>query len=145
MLLQVFFAVAAKKSLITILKKIYMFFVACDEIMNNSIIGNKGKKILLWTLFDIDDEEEEEEVKEVEEFRVCDCFIDWLLFYRHKFKDDLYDEWTMVDFFIEIPSDNITSDVYAMFGPVTILCCQKGLYHFLYMSKIDHDYFFKKM
>ena len=84
MSLQVFFAVAAKKSLITILKKIYMFFVACDEIMNNSIIGNKGKKFLLWTLFDTDDEEEEEEeVKEVEEFCVCDCFIDWLLSYRH--------------------------------------------------------------
>ena len=27
--------------------------------MNNSIIGHKGKKILLWTLFGIDDEEEE--------------------------------------------------------------------------------------
>lgn len=50
----------------------------------------------------------------------------------------------MVDFFTEIPSDNITSDVYAMFGPVTILWCQKALYHFSYMSKIDHDYFLKK-
>ena len=76
--------------------------------LNNSIIGRKDKKFLLWTLYDINEEEEEEEKLKVEEFRVCDCFLDWTLSYRQRFNDDLYDEWRLVDFFTEIPSDHIT-------------------------------------
>ena len=38
--------------------------------MNTTIIGRKDKKILLWTLYDINEEEEEEKLK-VEEFRIC--------------------------------------------------------------------------
>ena len=94
-----FFAVAAKESLITILKKIYMFFLVVNA-MNYSITGRKDKKFLLWTLYDINEEEEEEKLK-VEEFRVCDCFLDWTLSYRHRFNDDLYDEWRLVDFLLK--------------------------------------------
>ena len=58
--------------------------------------------------------------------------------------DLTYGEWRIVDFFTEIPSDHITSDIYGMFGTTTILCCQKALYYFSYMDDIDHDYFLKK-
>ena len=119
-----------------------MFFLVVNA-MNYSITGHKDKKFLLWTLYDINEEEEEEKLK-VEEFRVCDCFLDWTLSYRHRFNDDLYDEWRLVDFFTEIPSDHISSDIYAMFGTTAILCCQKPLYYFSYMDDIDHDYFLKK-
>ena len=108
--------------------------------MNYSITGCQDKKNFLWTLYDTD----EEENFKVEEFLVCDCFLDWTLSFRHRFNDDLYAERTMTDFFGEIPSDHITTDIYAMFGTITVVCCQKALYHFCYMDEIDEDYFLKE-
>ena len=68
--------------------------------------------------------------------------MNWILSYRHRFNDDLFDEWTVADFVTEILPDRISSDIYAMFGTVTILCCQKA--HFSYMNEFDHQYFLKK-
>ena len=108
--------------------------------MNYNIIGRNNKKYFLWTLYNEDDEEN----FKFEEFRVCDCFLDWTLCFRYNFKDDLHSEQAMTDFFVEIPSDHITTDIYAFFGTITILCCQKALYHFSYMDDIDEDYFLKE-
>ena len=106
--------------------------------MNYSIEGYKSKKYLLWTLYDTDEEED----FEVREFRVCDCFFDWTIYFRHKNIDNLFAKWTMTDFFVEIPTkESITSDIYAYFGNITIVCCQKALYHSQYASDVKEDDF----
>ena len=48
-----------------------------NEFMNKSV----DKKYLLWTVFDEDEDEDSGlNTFEIHEFRVCDCYLDWILY-----------------------------------------------------------------
>ena len=45
----------------------------------------------------------------------------------------------MTDFFVGIPTDVVNSDIFSLFGKITILCCRNALYHFFYKEDLQHD------
>ena len=107
-----------------------------NEFMNKSV----DKKYLLWTAFDEDEDEDSGlNTFEIHEFRVCDCYLDWILYFQNKNKNTVFSEEFTTSFFDEIPSNNIACDVFSIFGKVTIVCCRRALYHFFYKEDVQHE------
>ena len=80
-----------------------------NEFMNKSV----DKKYLLWTVFDEDENEDSGlNTFEIHEFRVCDCYLDRILYFQNKNKKTVFSEEFTTSFFDEIPSNNIASDVF---------------------------------
>ena len=80
-----------------------------NEFMNKSV----DKKYLLWTVFDEDEDEDSGlNTFEIHEFRVCDCYLDWILYFQNKNKNTVFSEEFTTSFFDEIPSNNIACDVF---------------------------------
>ena len=108
-------------------------------IMSYSIHGYKNKKHFLWTAYNEEDENFNIERFKICEFRVCDCFLDWTIHFRNINKDVVFSEEVMTDFFVGIPTDVVNSDIFSLFGKITILCCRNALYHFFYKEDLQHD------
>ena len=107
-----------------------------NEFMNKSV----DKKYLLWTVFDEDEDEDSGlNTFEIHEFRVCDCYLDWILYFQNKNKNTVFSEEFTTSFFDEIPSNNIACDVFSIFGKVTIVCCRRALYHFFCKEDVQHE------
>ena len=107
-----------------------------NEFMNKSV----DKKYLLWTVFDEDEDEDSGlNTFEIHEFRVCDCYLDWILYFQNKNKNTVFSEEFTTSFFDEIPSNKIACDVFSIFGKVTIVCCRRALYHFFYKEDVQHE------
>ena len=107
-----------------------------NEFMNKSV----DKKYLLWTAFDEDEDEDSGlNTFEIHEFRVCDCYLDWILYFQNKNKNTVFSEEFTTSFFDEIPSNNIACDVFSIFGKVTIVCCRRALYHFFCKEDVQHE------
>ena len=61
------------------------------------------------------------------EFRVCNCFLDWGVYFnqvnsgRHSlnFIKDYFDNVLLAQV------NNISSDVFIMFGSVSVVCCKR--------------------
>ena len=107
-----------------------------NEFMNKSV----DKKYLLWTAFDEDEDEDSGlNTFEIHEFRVCDCYLDWILYFQNKNKNTVFSEEFPTSFFDEIPSNNIACDVFSIFGKVTIVCCRRALYHFFCKEDVQHE------
>ena len=104
-----------------------------NEFKNKSV----DKKYLLWTVFDEDEDEDSGlNTFEIHEFRVCDCYLDWILYFQNKNKNTVFSEEFTTSFFDEILSNNIACDVFSIFGKVTIVCCRRALYHFFYKDDV---------
>ena len=73
------------------------------------LLDSKEKKHLLWCVYD-DDDDENFHISSFKicEFRVCDCFFDWTIYYQNKNKDGIFSEEDMTDFFVGIPTDVVT-------------------------------------
>ena len=69
---------------------------------------------------DIDIDEDEKFI--IHEVRVCNCFLDWGVYFDNVLLSQV---------------NNISSDVFIMFGSVSIVCCKRGLYHLLYKDDVD--------
>ena len=107
-----------------------------NEFMNKLV----DKKYLLWTVFDEDEDEDSGlNTFEIHEFRVCDCYLDWILYFQNKNKNTVFSEEFTTSFFDEIPSNNIACDVFSIFGKVTIVCCRRALYHFFCKEDVQHE------
>ena len=86
---------------------------------------------------DIDIDEDEKFI--IHEVSVCNCFLDWGVYFkqvnsgRHSlnFIKDYFDNVLLAQV------NNISSDVFIMFGSVSIVCCKRGLYHLLYKDDVD--------
>ena len=92
------------------------------EFMKKTI---KRKKYLFW--YDSD------EKTEIEEFRVCDCFLDLVL----NFKNELNIVGEFCDnlkelFFDQIRISDIDDDIFLLFGKISIVCCRSALFQFDY-------------
>ena len=109
-------------------------------IMNYSIDGYENKKHLLWNVYD-DDEDENLRTEGIEicEFHVCDCFLDWTIHFRNINNNVVFSEELMTDFFVGIPTDVVKSDIFSLFGKITIICCRNALYHCFYDEDLQHD------
>ena len=106
--------------------------------MSYSIYNRENRKHLLWSVFDDEDDENFNISRfKICEFRVCDCFLDWIIYYRSGNKKLMFSEEDMTDFIDRIPSDNVSSDILLLFGKNTIVCCRDALYHFLYKKDVE--------
>ena len=103
-------------------------------------LDSKEKKHLLWCVYD-DDDDENFHISSFKicEFRVCDCFFDWTIYYQNKNKDGIFSEEDMTDFFVGIPTDVVNCDIFSLFGKITIVCCRNALFHFFYKEDLQHD------
>ena len=108
-----------------------------NEFMSKSF-GSQKKKYLLRSVLDDNNNNNELNVFKIREFRVCDCYLDWILSFQKENKNTVFSEELMTDFFDEIPTD-IECDVFSIFGKVTIVCCRRALYHFFYKEDIQHE------
>ena len=109
-----------------------------NEFMNKSV----DKKYLLWTVFDEDEDEDSGlNTFEIHEFSVCDCYLDWILYFQNKNKNTVFSEEFTTSFFDEIPSNDIACDVFSIFVKVTIVCCRRALCHFFYKEDVQHKKF----
>ena len=104
-------------------------------IMNYPIV--EQEKHVLWAAFD--DEEHELNRYKIHEFRVCDCFVDWIIYFQNENKNSVFPEDLIIDFFDQIPCKLADCDVFSIFGKVTIVCCRNALYHFFYKEDVQHD------
>ena len=70
----------AKKLIMIFLKKICIPFLAISQRMNGftSKLFNR-KKYLIWSLFAADDDANAYNIFKIHEFRVCDCYLHWIL------------------------------------------------------------------
>ena len=80
------------------------------------------RKYLLWSVFD--DGEPDLSRFKICEFRVCDCFFDWLIRFQNKNKNTLFSEEVTTHFFDTIPTDMIGCDIFSIFGKITIVYCK---------------------
>ena len=97
------------------------------------------RKYLLWAVFDDNGDDNEFINFKINEFRVCDCFLEWTVRFRNLSKDVIFSEEIITDFFDAVPTEMVGYDVFSLFGEITILCCKNALYHFLYKEDLDHD------
>ena len=95
-----------------------------NEFMSKSF-GSQKKKYLLRSVLDDNNNNNELNVFKIREFRVCDCYLDWILSFQKENKNTVFSEELMTDFFDEIPTD-IECDVFSIFGKVTIVCCRRA-------------------
>ena len=98
---------------------------------------DEQEKHLLWAAFD--DEEAELNRYKIHEFRVCDCFVDWIIYFQNENKNTVFSEDLITDFFDEIASKIVDCDIFSIFGKVTIICCRSALYHFFYKEDVQYD------
>ena len=54
-------------------------------------------------MFDYDSEDDDKTFK-IQEFRVCDCYLDWCLCFHNKNRNTVFSEEFATAFFDEIPS-----------------------------------------
>ena len=99
---------------------------------------------MIWTLFAADDDDDDAnayKIFKIQEFRVCDCYLDWILHFQLKNKDTVFSAEFVTGFFDEIPLDDEANDcdIFAMFGKISIVCCERALYHFWYKKNIRHE------
>ena len=80
------------------------------------------KHYLFWLMYD--DEEAELNRYHVHEFEVCDCFVDWIFYFRGVNKNIVFSEEDINDFFDKIPTE---CDMFCCFGKVTIICCRNAV------------------
>lgn len=94
----------------------------------NSVVSNasSNRKQLIWNMFDTD----EDENFKVDEIRVCDCFLEWAIYFLEKCSDNLFAEKFMNDFLNEMPTIHLIFNVHIFYGRVTVVSCSKALYHF---------------
>ena len=97
------------------------------------------RKYLLWAVFDDNDDDNEFINFKINEFRVCDCFLEWTVRFRNLSKDVIFSEEIITDFFDAVPTEMVGYDVFSLFGEITILCFKNALYHFLYKEDLDHN------
>ena len=95
------------------------------------------RKYLLWAVFD--DNDNEEFKFKIDEFRVCDCFFDWVIRFQLVSKDTIFSEEIIADIFDAVPTETINYDVFSLFGKISIICCKKALYHFFYKDDLNHE------
>ena len=98
------------------------------------------KKYMIWSLF-ADDDDNAYNIFKIHEFRVCDCYLDWILHFQFKNKETVFPAEFATAFFDEIPLNGEADDcdIFAMFGNISIVCCERGLYHFWYKKDIRHE------
>ena len=94
------------------------------KVFMNYPIGEQ-KKHLLLTVFD--DEEAELNRYKICEFRVCDCFVDWIIYFQNENKNIVFSEEDITDFFEKIPTEKAVCDIFILFGKVTIVCCRNAV------------------
>ena len=95
------------------------------KVIMNYLVAEQ-KKHLLWCVFD--DEEAELNRYRIFEFRVCDCFVDWIIHFRNKKnKDSVFSEEDITNIFDEIPTEKAECDIFFLFGKVTIVCCRNAV------------------
>ena len=99
---------------------------------------DKEKKYLLWSVFDYDSEDDDKTFK-IQEFRVCDWYLDWCLCFHNKNMNTVFSEEFTTAFFDEIPSGLNDYDVFCIFGQISIVCCERALYHFFLEDDIQHE------
>ena len=99
---------------------------------------DKEKKYLLWSVFDYDSEDDDKTFK-IQEFRVCDWYLDWCLCFHNKNRNTVFSEEFTTAFFDEIPSGLNDYDVFCIFGQISIVCCERALYHFFLEDDIQHE------
>ena len=95
------------------------------------------RKYLLWAVFD--DNDDEFINFKIDEFRVCDCFLEWTTRFQSLSKDVVFSEEIITDFFDGLPTETINHDIFCLFGKITIFCCENALYHFFYKEDLNHD------
>ena len=83
------------------------------------------KQHLFWSVYD--DEEAELNRYRIQEFDVCDCFIDWIFHFRNENKNIVFSEEDITDFFNKIPTEKAGCDMFCIFGRVTIICCRNAV------------------
>ena len=117
-----------------------------NEFMSKSI---NRKKYLIWTLFDDDDDNDEanaNQIFKIKEFRVCDCYLDWILYFQFINKETIFSNELSTTFFDEIPleGNDIAEDcdIFVVFGKISIVCCERALYHLSYKKDIPHEQFY---
>ena len=95
------------------------------------------KKYSIRTLF----ADEDDNAYKIHEFRVCDCYLDWILHFQFKNKKVVFSAESAAAFFDEIPLDGVANDgeIFAVFGKISIVCCERALYHFWYKKDIQHE------
>lgn len=103
----------------------------------NSVVSNASsyRKQLIWNMFDTD----EDENFKVDEIRVCDCFLEWAIYFLEKCSDNLFAEKFMNDFLNEMPTIHLIFNVHIFYGRVTVVSCSKALYHFFYKDDINQE------
>ena len=101
----------------------------------NSAFNACNRKQLIWNVFDTD----EDEHFKVDEIHVCDCFLEWTIYFLEKYSDNLFAEKFMNDFLNEMPKIHLISNIFIFYGTVTVVSCQKGLYHLFYKDDINQE------
>ena len=71
---------------------------------------DRKKIYLLWYAF----AENDDKLFKIQEFRVCDCYIDFALWFYNKNKNTVFSEEFATAFFDEIPSGKC--DTFCIFG-----------------------------
>ena len=121
------------------LKKNCISFLAISQRMNEFKSKSiNTKKYFIWTLFADDDDDNAYNIFKIREFRVCDCYLDWILHFQFKNKETVFSTEFATAFFDEIPlvGEGNDCDIFAMFGKISIVCCERALYHFWYKKDI---------
>ena len=128
------------------LKKNCISFLAISQRMNEFKSKSiNRKKYLIWTLFDDDDDAK---IFKIQEFRVCDCYLDWILHFQLRNKETIFSNEFTTAFFDEIPLEGndiaADCDIFVVFGKISIVCCERALYHFSYKKGIPHEKFYNE-
>ena len=108
-----------------------------NEFMSKSF-GSQKKNNLISSVFDYDSEDDDKTFK-IQEFRVCDCYLDWCLCFHNKNRNTVFSEEFATSFFDEIPSGLNNCDVFCICGQVSIVCCERALYQFFFEEDIQHE------
>ena len=61
------------------------------------------KKYLIWTLFADDDDDNAYNIFKIQEFRLCDCYLDWILHFQLRNKETIFSNEFTTAFFDDIP------------------------------------------
>ena len=128
------------------LKKIaYLFWLFHKEWMNlsqNRLI----EKNIWFGLFADDDDDNAYNIFKIQEFRLCDCYLDWILHFQLRNKETIFSNEYTTAFFNEIPLEGndiaADCDIFVVFGKISIVCCERALYHFSYKKGIPHEKFY---